>query len=842
MIITCKKHVPTRWILFAILPWAAFTFNGGVIGVAFLFSLKKFIENPAELTFILSLPSILTILVSPAASLLSDRVWTRVGRRKPFVIVSWVGMVGCLILMPLMPNFWLLLAAFIVYQAAGALGAPIEPLKQEIIPPPERGFATGAMTWCSNLATVTFYFVMLGRFDDITYMAGVPISGEDVIYWSGGLLLGVMLVIIVLGIRETDPKSELRGQRLSLRNVVGGLLDRELWPVYLLVFGSSFLNFYSGLGPLSNLLYTDQWGYTKQEMGVNVAVGGVLNIFVIGLLTVFADRLNRMRAYQTTICLLLAGNAAYYCYVNFVLPDNHPTLIEIIFFGEGISMLSILTGLLYIPLVYDYVRRNKMGTFNAGSSIINRVATIITLNGVGIFVWAYAVLFQPPAGEMTRIVLKHATGQTQLLAALANAPRALNRPGEAPIPLADLSARVWQANGVTASSGKTWEIRLRDKASENLAAEKTRLESTLPSLAAAELSLQDRAAAILRGGNFVRAAQVKQEAAAKATDIARLSDRIATIERALANKAGAFGDRIEAALGDRVISPGDQLLSASFRPAVLVALATTRRPSDQAAAKMLDDLQRQFPAAIDLHPILQRGSFGVAASAFVDGAADEGAALNALEGAMEHVAQTDEPGLLAPNRPILERSTRPALTLDLETVEEPVEAYVSPVSRVVDSILARFDRAVSPTHRLTAIDRTLISAGETVQMLVKMGPSPRSVAVIAILQDTAPRATSLDDPVGRRLKALLGPAANDQAVRQTRDFYDRIAAAAATQRVTIARPLLAATYAPMRYDYMSGYLWMFVTGSIGIALTFVFGRLEARGVIRKYGVEEAEAA
>ena len=839
MIVTCKKEVPTRWIIFAILPWASFTFNGGVVGVAFLFSLKKFIENPAGLTFVLSLPNVLSIIVGPATSFLSDRVWTRVGRRKPFVVAAWTGMAVSMALMPLMPNVWLLVAAFIVYQVASALNAPMEPLKQEIIPPQERGFATGAMTWCSNLATVTFYYIMLGRFDDVTYLAGLPISGEAVIYWSAALLLSVMLIIIVLGIRETDPKSTLRGQRLSWRNILGGVADQELWPVYLLVFGSAFLNFYAGLGPLSNLLYTDQWGYTKQEMGVNVAVGGVVNIFVIGLLTAFADRLNRMRAYQTTICLLLAGNAAYYCYVTFVLPDQHPTLIEIILFGETISMLSILTGLLYIPLVYDYVRRNKMGTYGAGAGLISRVATIITLNGVGLFVWVYAVLFQPPAGEMTRVVLKREAGQPQVLAALTGATGLAEQPVQPKFSARDLSARVWQANGITAKEGQTWEVRLRDKESENLAAEKTRLEAGTSSLTSEETGLRNKAAAFRRRGQTTLAGQAEQAANTTKIGLDQLSKKAAAIESELARKAGAFRDRVQAALGDWMIADGDQLLAARTRPAVLVTLATTRLLDDPAAQKMLEDLGREYPAAIDLHAVVQTGRFGLSASAFADPGANEDATAEALRAAMTHVAQKRAPGLLAPGGPLLERRTGSALTLDLGTVEEPVEGYVSPVTRVVNSILAWFDHAVSPTRRLTAIGRNLRSPGETDQVRVQKGPTARSLSVTAILQDTAVGAAPLDDPVGRRLAGLLGSGTSDDAVRQARAFYDRIDKAAAAQRITIARPLITAAYAPMQYDYMSGYLWMFVMAAIGIGLTVWFGRLEANGVVRKYGVEEA---
>ena len=67
-----------------------------------------------------------------------------------------------------------------------------------------------------------------------------------------------------------------------------------------------------------------------------------------------------------------------------------------------------------------------------------------------------------------------------------------------------------------------------------------------------------------------------------------------------------------------------------------------------------------------------------------------------------------------------------------------------------------------------------------------------------------------------------------------------VARAEKGERITIAHPALAAGYAPMKYDYMSGYLWMFFMGAIGIAITIAFRRIEARGLVRKRGIEEAE--
>jgi Na+/melibiose symporter-like transporter len=817
VIITCKKQVPWRWITFAILPWAAFTFYGQVMGWAFMFSLKKFIENPAGVTFVLSLPGFIAMIGQPIVSFLSDRIWTRFGRRKPFILTGMVGIAVCLVLLPLMPNFWSLLVVFLLYNIFTDLNAPLEPLKQEIIPPAERGRATGAMSWCSNLATLTFFFIALGRFDDVRYMAGVPLYGEAVIYWSAALLLGVMVLLIMLGIKEIDPKSSLRGQRFTIRNFLAGLFDHELWPVYLLVVGAACLNYYAGLGPLGNLLYTDQWGYTKQEMGINVAVGGVINLFAIGLLTVFADRFNRMRAYQMFLCLSLVANVAYYGYVNFVLPDKHPSLVEIIVFGETYSIIGILTGLVYVPLVYDYVRRNRMGTYNAGATLINRLTTVLTLNGVGLFVWGHATLFQPPAGEMTRVVLRGVNNhKTEVRRALP----------------ADLDVNAWQATGAIADRGRCWEIRHRNKDSQTIADEKDKLEKQNSPLISEEKMLRDKVTILQRQGKSEAATQAEREANGMKVQIQQNSARSETLNTQLADRAEKFRAQVVQVLGDRLIADGEQVTGATLRQASLIELATAQRPDAHVLEKMLDDLRRDRPDIIDLRPLKLDGGYGVVVSALEPVGND-------LQTAVERVAAKRAPGLFTPGKTPLAHTSLPALTLDLMVVEEPLDTYVSPITRVVNAVLALFDRVPRPDRRLTATARNLRVPAEINHVRASAGNSPKTISITAVLPASAPKAASVDDPVGRQLRALLG---DGDTLAQARAFYDRIEKAAATQRLTVARPILATAYAPMKYDYMSGYLLMFLMSVIGIAITVMFRRFEAKGLIRKRGVEEAEAS
>lgn len=831
MIITCKKEIPTRWIAFSILPWASFSYTWGVAGTVFLFSLRKFIDNPAGLTFILSLPAFSSIIVDPCTSFLSDRIWTRFGRRKPFIVTSWTGAIVCLALLPLMPNFWSLLAVFLAYNIFSDLNSPLEPLKQEIIPPHERGRATGAMQWLKNLANITFYVVALGRFDDVRYMAGVPFFGEQMIYWSAVVMVSVMLLLIVLGIREVDPKSELRGQRLSVRNFFGGLLDRELWPVYMLVFGSAVLN--SGLGPLGMLLYTEQWAYTKQEMGANVAIGGVINLFIIGFLTIFADRLNRAKAYRILITLSVCVQALYFVYVTYVLPDQRPSLVELILFGEIGSIIGILTTMVYVPMVYDYVRRNKMGTYAAGANMVNKITHLVTLNGVGLFVWAYATMFEPPAGEMARVVLRgEAAGESEVRAVVDKGAWAVPQSGDA-VPASKIKALTWQADGTVSATGHCWEVRMRNDSSKALAQEKESLEKERIPLMAAVKYDQDRVEILTRKGHMDGVAPLKDAIRQKQRDIGELDGKIAALHETLDKRAAQFSEQVTRAFGGRLIAEGEQLEGARLGTALLVEIGVAHRPNTRELEKMLGVLRAQDANILDLRP--QKGERGYAV--VLSAALSPGESESDVAGRLRNAATRCAPGLLK-DADILSSVREPLLSMDLMVIEEPLVSHVSPVTRAVNGILGWFDAAPSADRKLQALARSLRVPGEINHVRVEPGRRSKVITVAAALPSSAPKAAA-GDAMGRRIGQLL--TADASVVSQARAFFSRIEENAAVQRLTVAKPVIAAAYAPMKYNYMCGYFWMFLLGLIGIGITLLFSRFEARGLIAKRGVEEAQA-
>ncbi len=834
MIVTAKNRIPFLWQLGIATPWAVLRFKYMVIGSIFIFSLKKFIENPAGITFIMSIPYVLSMFVNPIASFMSDRIWTRYGRRKPFVVTSMIGVALSFIAMPLVPNIWMLMLVYFLYQVSHDFGlGATDTIKQEIVPPKQRGTAAALGSWLQNIANISFHLCALGRFDDYQYYAGFPVTGEQGIYWGIGTAILMMSLLIMLGVKETFQPSKWRGQRFTLRNFFGGLLNRHLWPVYFLITGWTVAH--AGLGSLGALLYIEQWGFTKQEMGINVAVGSTLNILLIALIGLFADRLPRMRTFKILMLLSIFVEISFYVYVEFVLFDKTPTLPEVILFGELGAVIGILLGMIYNPMVYDYIPRNEMGTFSAGSVLIGKLVQVITLNGVGLFIAGYAALFMPPGGEMARFTLAHAASAAEVRRAIDASDPALARDER-------LNIEVWYATNAQWDTGRGTEIRLHNKDSVALKKQRDSLNDQVNSLLAKKSNAEGKAERATLAGRTDTAARA--EAETYQTRIVPLRAQIADIDARLKERSLAFAAQLETALRDHLLVPGSQIVAASTRPVALYAYALNFRPEREQVEKLLNDLRTHREDLLDLR-VEHRGDTRFVVEISLLGEKTPGQARGLTADLARFGARRLPDELTAPVA-IVSESAAEAVALDLEILEDPVNNHLSPVTRVVYSIMDKFGDAPSPSRRLWATARSL-----RVQKLSRhvgaydlSTPDRHALRLVALYEPDAMLAPAAPDdalrPEHDRIAALLA-AAGPAATLQAQDLFKRSLNAAQENKITVARRSLKTDYSPPKYDYMSGYLWIILMSCVGLLICLLFTRREAKGLITKRGREESDA-
>jgi hypothetical protein len=853
MIITGKKEVSWRWMFISVLPWSSQYLEGMAMGAAFFFSLYKFIDNPAGLTFILSLPPFIGLLMGPLTHFLSDRVWTRFGRRKIFIITSWCGTLTAMAAMPLMPTFISLLGAYMVFIFFNTMGGPVETLKQEIVPPKQRVTTAAILSWINQFVMLVFYLVALGRFDDEGYLVGLPVSGEESIYWAASLSALIMALLVMLGIKETNPHSSLVGKRLGLKDFFTSILHRNLRQIYILIFGAAVYNV--GTGAIGSLLYIEQWQFTKQELGTNVAVGGALNLVIIFVLGLFAKKLPRMKTYQILLVIGMFLNVGFYFYVHFFIYNQRPTLLEIIIFGEMLAIVGTLKGMIYAPLVYDYVPRNEMGTYAAGASIINRLVNMLLLNGAGLFIIVYSQLFLPQGGEMVRISLPEMQHE-EAVAALVQEHQWLKTDGQTPYDNDEIFALAWYGNGAALPEGRTFELIFRNPDSEALFEERKKLRSKNNPIKAKAANARALAALTERNGDVAEAEKLRAKAETYDVESAPLEREIEAITAKLDARSEAIKKQVLAKLGDAIMDEGDQFIDAKTLPARTYDWTLDGPPDSRRIEKGLDLLRQTAPGVIDLRVRKENDSYLLRLSVESPDDGDHAAAREAIHAEVEEIFAKQLAGVWQSGQHPVGHPTE-AIQLHLRVAEDPLDQHPSPIMRATYWLVDIVAEPPRPERRVYGFARNLRS--EDVARHVRVLPGEdHSIFVTAVVTPpiikadpaTDPSGTAADDaPDSEAKSAEMSPAheylsrviGTPEAAALAARLYQRTVDLGGANFINVTRPYSEHRFSERQYDYMASYIWMLVLDFIGILITIDFVRRERKGLIRKRGVEEMEA-
>jgi MFS family permease len=337
---------------------------------------------------------VFNILVAIPCLYYSDRIWTRWGRRIPFIFVAFCVLAVTMVLIPLANIPFTVALTIIVWYIFWDVGATFETLIMEIIPPGQRGRAQAVNAWTFTATNMLSMLAITGRFDDVLSTSRLSLNGEQLIYWWGAGSLVFCIVFMALFIRETKPRTPPP----KIENPILGpyktlYAERRLWPAYLLVF--SHMLMLVGLGMIDPLLWTEQWGYSKQDMGLNHFFGGLILLAVIPVIGAFADKVDRIKLFLIGSLGNLILAILYYCFVVFVLPDQRPSILQIMIFGVIKSTFGSIIGIVALPLLYEFIPRSEMGTAQGGINVVRTVTRIVTINGVGLWVTLYSGWFMP---------------------------------------------------------------------------------------------------------------------------------------------------------------------------------------------------------------------------------------------------------------------------------------------------------------------------------------------------------------------------------------------------------------------------------------------------------------
>lgn len=298
-------------------------------------------EKGGSLGLVVGAGAFVALVLPPFFGLLSDRLACRFGRRRPFMVVgSLINLLG-LAWMASSGSLGSLVGAFVLVELANNLAtAPYLALVPDLVPPRQRGLASGYMGLMMVLGTIAGAAVA-GALVDGRSPPALYAQQLGTTYLVVGALLLAGLVITACGIRE---QPGARGSRVKGRELLRSLwVDPRQYPDFAWAFGmrllimlgiytvQQFLQYYLG-DVIGTPLHLAGMTIATPEAGVTVLVSAILigaasSTVVAGALS---DRIGR-----TKVALAAAGGMSVVVLALLVVQRFDLALLLGLVFGLG---------------------------------------------------------------------------------------------------------------------------------------------------------------------------------------------------------------------------------------------------------------------------------------------------------------------------------------------------------------------------------------------------------------------------------------------------------------------------------------------------------------------------
>ncbi len=207
--------------------WQLWNLSFGFFGVQIAYSLQSanisrifatLGADPHELSYFWILPPLMGLIVQPIVGVMSDRTWTRFGRRIPYL---FVGALASVIVMCLLPNagsfnfavagamMFGLVALMLLDTSINMAMQPFKMLVGDMVNEKQKGLAYSIQSFLVNAGSILgFLFPLIFTAMKIPNIAETGVVPDSVIYsfYAGAAILVLCVVYTVWKVKEMPPK------------------------------------------------------------------------------------------------------------------------------------------------------------------------------------------------------------------------------------------------------------------------------------------------------------------------------------------------------------------------------------------------------------------------------------------------------------------------------------------------------------------------------------------------------------------------------------------------------------------------------------------------------------
>ncbi len=320
--------------------------------------------SAATIGWVLSLAPLATIIFSPFLGVWSDRLRTRWGRRRPFLIVSTPIVAAGMLLLPHIQNMLLLQVVVTVVQIANVLQTILLYLYADIMPPSLMGRFMGGFSFVGALGTMAFQYFLVPWFG----------TAPTMVWTICAIFYFVLFQLSVHNVREgqypaPEPTRRSHILRGYLKDGAGSWYIWCLWAA----LGMNALAGPAGL--YYNLLCRDQLGMSMRAIGMMNTVATIPRLFVMLPGGWLIDRFGPRKLWG--LFSLLSGGVTLGAW--FWVRGSGAMLLYMLLSGA----LGAFTSVALMPMLYAHLPKDKFGQLVSMQSVVMFTLIFLSTNAVG---------------------------------------------------------------------------------------------------------------------------------------------------------------------------------------------------------------------------------------------------------------------------------------------------------------------------------------------------------------------------------------------------------------------------------------------------------------------------
>ncbi|MEO6005314.1 MAG: MFS transporter [Opitutus sp.] len=366
------EHAPTKisWLRIGLLNfvWFGEVYSALLLSVGLTFVARQFTSDPRLIALASTIGLLFKGTIGPAVNYVTDRVSTRWGRRRPFVVVAYTLSAAGLCIIPLSGSITVLMVAVAGYACVLAFASPMESLYMQLIPAAQQGRSQAVRTAFIDACVLFFFQISLFQFPETfpnfprwAAPAG-GVTGVHLAFWAGAGFFLLSAVYLATHGREPallhEPGSRSRRPKLGqmLRSFPRDVFaDWRWWPVYGIYLAPTVA---AGVwGSLRSLMLVEQFGYNMAQMariGLPVSLTGI--IVFAPLMGYGADRGDRLPRWLLVLVSLLMVTASWLSLPKILPSGDLPPLRTSLAFCLPLGLASVCLLLASINTLQKHAR------------------------------------------------------------------------------------------------------------------------------------------------------------------------------------------------------------------------------------------------------------------------------------------------------------------------------------------------------------------------------------------------------------------------------------------------------------------------------------------------------